>query len=124
MKINDLAMAKPQRWVMKMIVLTLAIMMVFVCDAFAIGINQIRVGDAYYVFQLFGDNKKVRVNDVDRYEHKVKIIYENGDEEWVNPDRLLTYLDAAKTTGSMYLVGAAIARKVYCKYFDDNNCKH
>lgn len=73
---------------MKKIIL---IMVSFICIIEAVNIDDVDVGDIYYVNGgWFDDDRRVIVVRVSHSKGKIKVRASNGDTEWVYPSKLLT----------------------------------
>ena len=68
----------------------LSFFMAFGTIAAAFPIEDIDVGDTFYINNLFSENELVVVKRIDREGGRVKIQYLKGGVEWVAPSKLLT----------------------------------
>jgi len=58
--------------------------------ASAIDLNDVRIGENYYLYSLIGDNKVVRAMQIDTASGAVLVQHVGGRQEWVAAKDLLT----------------------------------
>ncbi len=101
-------------------VLTLCIFCVFTpVLASAASLQHIQRGDVWYVNE-FGENRRAVVRD--KVNGKVKIQYEGGAVEWVQPSRLLTESQSTSNEFAEGVVGATVVLGVLYCLANPNEC--
>lgn len=73
--------------------LALLFICVFISDAYAIDIDSVVVNEQYMLDSLLSD-QEILVVQVDRSRGQVKVRFEDGSEDWVHPDRILSHIES------------------------------
>ncbi len=76
--------------------------------ALAMPIEDIDVGDTYFINNIFSKNSLVIVRRVDRKRNRVKVQFETGGTEWVDPSKLIGRTEAQKKDVQEAVVGTAV----------------
>lgn len=101
---------------LQMVVLTFGMTVTTVFAA--VSIEDIDVGDTYYINNLFSENDLVVVKHIDRSRGLVKVQYVSGGVDWVSPSKLYTRTAARNADTEEAIVGTALVAGALWAIFD------
>ena len=76
--------------------------------AHAVPIEQIQIGDSYFINNVFSDNDLVVVKQIDYNRNTIKVEYTTGGVDWVSPSKLLSTTQSRETDVKEGVVGTAV----------------
>ncbi|MCH6257967.1 hypothetical protein MLD52_15515 [Puniceicoccaceae bacterium K14] len=95
-----------------------AVISLFSFSVQAVPLNQVDIGDTYFMNNVFSDNDLVLVKRIDTARGMVKVQYDTGGIDWVNPSRLLTKTKSRDADITETVVGTALVAGALWALFD------